>query len=189
MLASGAHINPAVTIAQEGRRDDRSLIAEQLRRTSGGRAGNVSVMVRRLGRPARLFGCVGTTTLQKQALAGPAAVRVDVAAVRVVRETTSLVAIIVGSAGSKTMVLAPAANEGYAEPDGLRLAAALHEAPKQSVLVVDTEVARVALEPGLKAACENGRTIVLDPTRPSRVTERLPERIRTGEFTISKTKQ
>jgi hypothetical protein len=33
-----------------------SLIAQQLLRTSGGRAGNVAVMVRRLDMPARLFG-------------------------------------------------------------------------------------------------------------------------------------
>ena len=48
-----------------------SLIAQQLLRTSGGRAGNAAVMACRLGRPARLFGCVGDDDLAEQAIRGP----------------------------------------------------------------------------------------------------------------------
>jgi ribokinase len=54
-----------------------SLIAQRLLRTSGGRAGNVAVMARRLGMPARLFRCIGEDDLADQALAGPSAAAVS----------------------------------------------------------------------------------------------------------------
>ena len=71
--------------------------------------------------------------------------------------------------------MAPGANDAFSEADGERLATALREAPDRSVLVVDTEISPDALEPALEAARESGRATILDPTRPSRVTERLLE--------------
>ncbi|MDX6670037.1 MAG: ribokinase [Solirubrobacteraceae bacterium] len=82
-----------------------SLVARRLLRTSGGRAGNVAVMARRLGARARLFGCVGADELAQQALAGPRAAGADVTAVRRVPAGTGVVAILVAG-GTKTMVLA-----------------------------------------------------------------------------------
>lgn len=152
-----------------------SLIAERLLRTSGGRAANVAVMARRLGTAARLFGCVGTDDLAEQALAGPRAARVDVAAVRRALGDTGLAAIIVGGRGAKTMILAPGANEDFSVTDGERLAAAVRKAAERSVLVVDSEVSPAALAPALDAARGARRVIVLDPSRPKRVTDRLLE--------------
>jgi ribokinase len=149
-----------------------SLVAQRLLRTSGGRAGNVAVMARRLGARARLFGCVGADELEQQALAGPRAAGVDVAAVRRVSADTGVVAILVAG-GTKTMVLAPGANDAFAEADGQRLAADLHAAADGSVLVVDNEVSPASLATALEAAREGGRATVLDPTRPERATERL----------------
>jgi ribokinase len=152
-----------------------SLIAQRLLRTSGGRAGNVAVMARRLGTPARLFGCVGSDELADQALTGPRAAGVDLAAVRRVPGDTGLATILVGEGGAKTMILAPGANDAFSEADGDRLAMDLHGAPEESVLVVDTELLPAALVPALEAARETGRTTVLDPTRPDRATDRLLE--------------
>jgi ribokinase len=149
-----------------------SLVAHRLLRTSGGRAGNVAVMARRLGAHARLFGCVGADELAQQALAGPCAAGVDVAAVRRVPVDTGVVAILVAE-GTKTMVLAPGANDAFGEADGQRLAAELQRAAGGSVLVVDNEVSSTALTTALEAARESGRPTVLDPTQPERVDELL----------------
>jgi sugar/nucleoside kinase (ribokinase family) len=155
-----------------------SLVARRSLRTSGGRAGNVAVMARRLGRPARLFGCLGGDELAKQALAGPRAAGVDVAGVRHVSADTGLVAILVGESGTKTMALAPGANDAFSESDGERLAVELRGAPEGSVLVVDTDVSPDTLTPALTAARENALACVLDPTRPDRVSDSLGGRAR-----------
>jgi ribokinase len=132
-------------------------------------------MARRLGSPARLFGCVGTDELAEQALAGPRSAGVDLAGVGDAQGDTGLAAIVVGAGGSKTMVFAPGANDGFSEADGRRLAEAVRDAPDRSVLVVDTELLPAALVPALEAAHAEGRPVVLDPTRPERVTDVLLE--------------
>jgi ribokinase len=150
-----------------------SVLAHRLLRTSGGRAGNVAVMARRLGIAARLFGCVGHDELAEQALGGPRRAGVDVAAVRRVPAATGVVAILVGDDGSKTMIAAAGANDAFAALDGERLAVTLRAAVDGSVLVVDTEVSPQALAPALEAARERDQATVLDPTRPERVSDRL----------------
>ena len=150
----------------------QSLVARRLLRTSGGRAANVAVMACRLGADARLFGCVGDDELARQALAGPCAAGVDVAAVRRVPAETGVVAILVAE-GAKTMVLAPGANEAFSEADGERLAVDLRGAGAGSVLVVDNEISCAGLVPALEMARTCGRPTVLDPTRPQRITDLL----------------
>jgi ribokinase len=152
-----------------------SLIARRLLRTSGGRAANVAVMARRLGSPARLFGCVGTDELAEQALAGPRSAGVDLTGVGDVPGDTGVAAIIVGEGGSKTIVFAPRANDDFSEVDGRRLAEEVRDAADRSLLVVDTELLPAALAPALEAARAEGRPVVLDPTRPERVTDGLLE--------------
>jgi ribokinase len=151
---------------------EASLVAHRLLRTSGGRAGNVAVMASRLGAHVRLFGCVGSDELAQQALAGPRAAGVDVDAVRRVPADTGVVAIL-AAGGTKTMVLAPGANDAFSAADGERLAADLRDAAARSVLVVDNEVSSAGLMRALEAARECGRATVLDPTRPEHATERL----------------
>jgi ribokinase len=150
-----------------------SLIARRVLRTSGGRAGNVAVMARRLGTPARLFGCVGTDVLADQALAGPRAAGVELSAVRRVATDTGIATVLVADHGGKTMVFAPGANDAFADADGNRVAAELHDAAEGSVLVVDNEVSPSAISLALEQARASGRCSVLDPTRPDRATDRL----------------
>jgi ribokinase len=146
-----------------------SLVAHRFLRASGGRAGNVAVMVRRLATPARLYGCVGDDELSEQALAGPRKAGVELDAVRQVPGDTGVVMVVVGDGGAKTMVFAPGANASFSAADGSRLATDLRSAAAGSVLVVDTELEPASLEPAL----QTGRPSVLDPTRPERVTDRL----------------
>jgi ribokinase len=133
------------------------------------------VAARRLGAPAHLFGCVGTDELAEQALAGPRAVGVDLAGVRTVPMSTGLATILVQAGGVKTMVLAPGANDAFADAGGDDLAGRLRDAPHGSVLVVDNEVSAPALVKALDAARRCARPTVLDPTRPARLTDRLLE--------------
>jgi ribokinase len=152
-----------------------SLVARRLLRASGGRAANVAVMARRLGPVARLYGCVGADELAEQALAGPRAAGVDLSAVRRAPADTGLATIIAGERGTKTMIFAPGANDAFSGADGDRFARDLHDAPTRSVLVIDPELSPTAVAAAVEGAHESGRTVVLDPTRPERVTDRLLE--------------
>ena len=175
MFAAGT-VNADVALQVDGPvKPGASLIARRLSRTSGGRAANVAVAARRLGAPARLFGCVGTDELAEQALAGPRAAGVELAGVRAVPMPTGLATILVQDGGTKTMALAPGANDAFSVADGDDLADALQGSPAGSVLVVDNEVASAALVKALEGARRRARTTVLDPTRPARLTDRLLE--------------
>jgi sugar/nucleoside kinase (ribokinase family) len=107
-IFSAGTVNADFSLRVDGRLErGASLIATDLLCTSGGRAANVAVMARRLGTPARLFGCVGADQLAEQALAGPRAAGVEIGAVRRVQATTGLVSIVVDGDAAKTMVFAP----------------------------------------------------------------------------------
>jgi ribokinase len=172
---SAGTVNAGLLLQIDGQLEPgASLVAHRVLRTSGGRAGNVAVMARRLGTPARLFGCVGCDALAEPALAGPRAAGVDVNEVRRVRDDdTGVAAIVVGEGATKTMVLAAGANEAFGPADGERVAAAIREAPDESVVVVDTELAEQAILPALDAARARRVATVVDPTRPARTTPAL----------------
>jgi ribokinase len=173
-VLSAGTVNADFVMGVDGRLErGASLIATDLLCTSGGRAGNVAVMARRLGTPARLFGCVGVDQLAEQALAGPRAAGVDLGGVRRVQAETGVVSILVDGDATKTMVFAPGANDAFSETDAERLALHLQQAPAGSVLVVDSEIPPTASTLALEAARDAGRPAVLDPTRPERVTDRL----------------
>lgn len=173
---SAGTVNADFSLRIDGRLErGRSLIATDVLCTSGGRAGNVAVMARRLDTPARLFGCIGADHLGDQALAGPRAAGVDIGGVRQVQAATGLVSIVVDAGATKTMVFAAGANDAFAESDARRLVLDLHRAPTGSMLVVDSEILPAALALALQAARDDSRATVLDPTRPDHVTDRLLE--------------
>ena len=171
---SAGTVNADFSLRVDGRLErGASLIATDLLCTSGGRAANVAVIARRLGTPARLFGCVGADQLAEQALAGPRAAGVEIGAVRRVQAATGLVSIVVDADAAKTMVFAPGANDAFAEADVRRLVLDLHRAPAGSMLVVDSEISPSALALALQAARDDGRPTLLDPTRPEHVTDHV----------------
>jgi ribokinase len=146
---SGGTVNVDLLLQIDGRLEPgASLVARRVLRTSGGRAANVAVMARRLGTPARLFGCVGCDALAELALAGPQAAGVEVDKVRHVKDDdTGVAAIVVGEGATKTMLLAAGANDAFGEADGERFAAAVRAAPDGSVVVVDCQSVRTARFP------------------------------------------
>lgn len=149
-----------------------SLLATDFLRTSGGKAANVAVLARRLGAPAILLGCVGDDDLAQQALAGPLGAGVDVAGVRRRPGASGYSAVTVPPDGAKTIVLAPNANDGWAdaaEEVGREIAAM----SAGSVLVADLEVPVAVVRAALVAARRAGLTTVLDPAPPDRLSDDL----------------
>jgi ribokinase len=149
-----------------------TVLANDLLRTSGGKAANVAVLARRLGAEARLLGCVGDDDLAEQALAGPRREGVDLGLVRRAPGPTGLSQIAVTPDGEKTIVLALNANDAWAD-DADRVARAVAEAPAGSVLVADLEIPPVLVAAAVRAARQAGLPVVLDPA-PGRPRARRP---------------
>jgi ribokinase len=149
-----------------------TVLANELLRTSGGKAANVAVLARRLGAEARLLGCVGDDDLAEQALAGPRREGVDLGLVRRGPGPTGLSQIAVTPDGEKLIILALNANDAWAD-DADRVAQAVAEAPAGSVLVADLEIPPVLVTAAVRAARQAGLLIVLDPAPADRVPEDL----------------
>lgn len=149
-----------------------SVLARDLLRTSGGKAANVALLSRRLGVDAVLLACVGDDDLAEQALRGPRAAGVDIARVRRVPGHTGYSSIVVPPDGDKTIVLAPNANDAWAEhADGVRDDVAA--APEGAIVVADHEVPVQLVEAALRAARRRGLVTVLDPAPTDRVVDEL----------------
>lgn len=149
-----------------------SVLAQDLLRTSGGKAANVAVLATRLGAEALLLACVGDDDLAAQALAGPQAAGLDLSRVRRRRGVTGYSSIVVPPDGAKSIVLVPGANDAWAE-DADAVRADVLDAPYGSVLVVDLEVPRPLVDAALRAARDRGFTTVLDPAPPERCDDDL----------------
>jgi ribokinase len=147
-------------------------LARDLLRTSGGKAANVAVIIRRLGGEVRLVGCVGDDDLAVQALAGPRAEGVETTSVCRIQSATGFASIQVAADGDKTIVLAPNANDRWPlEPD--HVARTVTAAPAASVLVADVEIPPAIVVASARAARDAGMRVVLDPAPPERVSDKL----------------
>lgn len=147
-------------------------LAHDLLRTSGGKAGNVAVLARRLGADARLLACIGTDDLADQAMAGPRQAGVDVTSVRQVPGPTGFSAIFVSPDGDKAIVLAMNANDAW--PDDVQwVARRVAESSPGSVLVADLEVPVPAVTAAMRAARDRQMPGVLDPSPARRVSDEL----------------
>jgi ribokinase len=135
---------------------------------SGGKAANVAHLVARLGAPACLFASVGSDEWSELALAGPAAVGVDVGGVQRAQGSTGLTSAVVAPDASKTMYRVAAANDEWPEGADL-LVQALGAAPSASVLVIDLEVPPQVVHHALHAARRAGVAVVVDPAPPDRM--------------------
>jgi len=148
-----------------------SILATDLQRLPGGKAGNVAIGASRLGCHVVLIGSVGDDDLAEVALSGPRLAGLDLSGVRSVRGQTGLSTILVEPDGAKSIVLALNAND---EPDDRDAAGeALRTAPDGSVLVVDLEIHRTTALAALRAARDHGRVTVLDPAPADRVDHEL----------------
>jgi ribokinase len=151
-----------------------SSLARDLLRTAGGKGANVAVLVARLEMPARLLGCVGDDDLAEQALAGPCTAGVDLSGVRRRPGPTGYASVVVPPGGAKTIVLAPGANDAWAD-EADAVAADVRAAQEGTVLVVSLEVPAEVVTSALRAARERGFVTVLDPAPPDRLDESLLE--------------
>ncbi|MGI4815719.1 MAG: PfkB family carbohydrate kinase [Janthinobacterium lividum] len=169
IIAVGS-INADFEARAEAPPEVETRLASQFERLAGGKAANIAYLARHLGRPARLFGCVGDDELAEQALAPLRAAGVDLSGVaRVTGVGTAVSMIELGRDGKKRILLANNANDQW--PDGAYagLLKAIETAPAASVLVVDYEIPARVADAAIRAAHARGLPIVVDPSFADRV--------------------
>jgi ribokinase len=158
------------------RRPDLSetLLAQDFLQVSGGKAANVAYLARRLGATALLLAHVGDDTLAEQALQPLRDLGVDLRYVQtVIGKPTGVSMIAVPPDGKKGIILAGNANLHWSEDDRAGIEAVIAEAPSDSVLVVDYEVAPFIVACAIAAAHQRGIPVILDPSPADRVDQAL----------------
>jgi ribokinase len=154
--------------------DAETSRARCLRRYSGGKAANRAHIARRLGVRSALLGCVGDDDLSHQALGALDRCGVDLEAVSRLRSASTAVAMItVPPDGKKRIVLAGQANDRWDAAAIERGCRALGRASPGSVLALDCEISPEAAAALVRTADGIGLPIVLDPSFPDRIDERL----------------
>ena len=146
-----------------------TLMGRDFVRLSGGKAANVAFLARRLGLAALLIGRVGQDDLAEQAMAPLRQAGVDTRHVTCAPGSTGMSMIAVPPDGKKSIVLAGNANESWDDAAVESMMAAIGEASKDSVLVVDLEISAGVVAKALRFAEERGIRTVLDPSPPDRV--------------------
>jgi ribokinase len=150
-----------------------TIAAKSFFRRAGGKAANVAAFAQGLGMQARLLGRVGDDVFAEQALAPLRDLGVDLAGVSAAKgETTGIAMISVPKGGSKTILLAANANEAWDDDALADLSEAIAGSPQGSVLTLDFEVSRAALDVALDAAVARKLPIVADASFPDRVEPR-----------------
>lgn len=151
-----------------------TLLARDFVRLGGGKAANVAYLARKLGRDAVLLGHVGDDDLATQALAPLREAGVDLGHVAQVKGADTAVSVItVPPDGKKGIVLAPGANEVWAEDDASRVDQVIGAAPDGSILVIDCEVPEFVGRAAAQAARRRDLCVLLDPSPADRVTDEL----------------
>lgn len=159
-----------------GRRPEISetVVADDFRRLSGGKAANVAFFAHKLGVDTRLFAHAGDDDLAEQALGPLRSIGVDLSGVsKVAGKETGVAMIMVQPDGKKVTVMAANANNAWSDEDARQVAQAVRAAPHGSVLVADCEIALSVLEQALHAARQRGMKTILDPSPPERVTDAM----------------
>lgn len=149
-----------------------TLLAQRSLVASGGKAANVALLARRLGHPATLIATVGDDDFAARVLAPLEDAGIDLApVVRRAGASTAMSLVFVREGGDKAIVLAPNANDEWDEAHVERATAALREAPKRSIVVVDFEIPAWVVQRVVAVAGGCGMRVVLDPSPGSRVTD------------------
>jgi ribokinase len=154
------------------RRPDLSetLMARDFVQLSGGKAANVAYLACKLGAAASLIAHVGDDGLAEQALQPLRDMQVDLRHVHAVAgKPTGVSMITVPPDGKKGIILADNANSEWSENDISEVEAAIANAPSDSVLVVDYEVAPFIVEHAIATAHQRGIPVILDPSPADRV--------------------
>lgn len=149
--------------------ESETLLGRDFVRLGGGKAANVALIARKLGREVRLLARVGEDDLAEQALGPLRRAGIDLAGVgRVDGCGTGVAMIMVPPDGKKGIVLAPNANEAWTDRDLPGLSRHIEAAAEGAVLVLDCEIPRFIAEAAVAAARQRGLTCVLDPSPAER---------------------
>lgn len=137
--------------------------ARRFYRRAGGKGANVAAFLHRVGVPVRLLGRVGDDDLADQALQPLREAGIDISGVTAASgEATGVAMIGVPEDGEKTILLAANANRSWDEAALASLRQAIDEAPEGSLLALDFEVSREALETAFAAALARGMPVIAD---------------------------
>lgn len=135
--------------------------------TSGGKAANVAVLCAGLGADVRLIGSVGDDVLAEAALGGPRRAGLDLSSVQRVDAPTAMSTVLVRADGSKSILLAPGANDAAAA--ATEVDAVLRAAPDDVVVVLDAEIAPATVSTALHWCGRRRLRLVLDPSPADRI--------------------
>ena len=154
--------------------ESETLLGRDFVRLGGGKAANVALIARKLGRSVRLLARVGDDDLAEQALGPLRRAGIDLTGVgRVAGCGTGVAMIMVPPDGKKGIVLAPNANEAWTDRDLPDILRHIEAADAGAVLVLDCEIPRFVAEAAAAAARDRGLTRVLDPSPADRAGDLL----------------
>jgi ribokinase len=140
-----------------------TLSAEGFVQRAGGKGANRAYFARRLDLQATLIGCVGDDHFAEQALAPLRQAGTDLKAVTVrPGAATGVSMIAVPVSGAKTILLAANANQDWDRAALGALSSAIEQAPDKSVLALDFEISRAAVEIALEAAASRAFRVIAD---------------------------
>jgi len=138
-----------------------TLIGHAFTTAPGGKGANQAVACARLATPTKMIGRVGGDQFGTELLNNLQANGVDVSGVAVDPEQTSGIAqIALDDAGENSIIVIPGANGAVAEPELVRLAAAVEQV---SILLLQLELPLPLVAEAARLAHENGVMVILDP--------------------------
>jgi ribokinase len=140
-----------------------TLPAKSFMQRAGGKGSNRALFAQGAGCPSLLIGCVGQDHLAEQALRPLRDAGVDLSGISTTGQSPTGVSMIaVPESGDKTILLAPNANRSW-DSSALRLVRELLlAADNQSVLTIDFEIGRNAVDLALQCAEQRRLRVIAD---------------------------
>jgi len=140
-----------------------TLPAKSYSQRAGGKGANRALFARRVGCQSLLIGCVGEDHFAEQALQPLRDAGVELAGVSIIAEAATGVSMIaVPDDGAKTILLAPNANRSWNASSLELLQKLLLGAAEHSILTIDFEIGRNAVDLGLKCAKQQCLRVIAD---------------------------
>lgn len=126
----------------------------------GGKGANQAVAAAKLGAAVTMVGCIGEDGFAGELLQSLSAANIDTSFVRSTADSTGTALITVGNSGSNTIVVIPGANNQCGKEDVDQALASFHY---PGIMIVQHEVPMDTVEYAIKAAKQQGWTVILNP--------------------------